>query len=152
VVPCLGQPINTLEQAVSQRLQHTPAYEQLLTVAGMGTIVAPPIVLDTGDSGRCSPVGHDTASCRWVRSTQIRNGKRQGQGHGNNGHPSLAWASREAAQLASRCSPPVPRLYQRQQRQSHLRIARKAVAHTLARAGYDLMRDLVSFEVHTACG
>src|SRR5919109_2584399 len=36
VVHCLGQQIKTLEKAVSKRLQHTPAYEQLLTVDGIG--------------------------------------------------------------------------------------------------------------------
>src|SRR5262244_1683100 len=37
VVHCLGQQIKTLEKAVSMRLKHTPAYEQLLTVPGIGT-------------------------------------------------------------------------------------------------------------------
>jgi hypothetical protein len=31
-------------------------------------------------------------------------------------------------------------------------MARKAVAHTLARAGYDRMRDLVPWEVYKAFG
>jgi len=58
----------------------------------------------------------------------------------------------EAAQFAIRCSPQVQRFYQRKQRKSHLMIARKAVAHQLARAGYDIMRDLVPFDVYKAFG
>ena len=58
----------------------------------------------------------------------------------------------EAAQFAMRFRPTVQRLYQRKQAKSHLMIARKAVAHKLARACYDIMRDLVPFEVHTAFG
>ena len=67
-------------------------------------------------------------------------------------HPSRAWASREAAQCAIRFHPTVQRFYQRKQATSHVMVARKAVAHTLARACYDMMRDLVPFEVQKAFG
>jgi len=75
-----------------------------------------------------------------------------GQGNVNNGNPYLAWAYMEAAQFAIRFSPQVQRFYQRKQRKSHLMIARKAVAHKLARAGYYIMRDLVPFDVYKAFG
>jgi transposase len=114
--------------------------------------LAQTIVVATGEIGRFPPVGHDAAYCRWVGSTKISNGKRKGQGHSNNGHPYLEWASREAAQGAIRFSPTVPRFSQRQQAKSHLLIARKAVAHKRARACYDILRDLVPFDVHKALG
>jgi transposase len=109
-------------------------------------------VLATGEIGRFPPVGHYASYCRCVGSTKISNGKRKGQGHSNNGPPSLEGASREAAQGASRCSPTVPRFSQRPQAKSHLLIARKAVAHKRARACYDMLRDLVPFAVHKALG
>src|SRR5437870_11366167 len=40
VLDCLQQQIKTLEKTVHKRLQHTPSYEQLLTVQGIGTILA----------------------------------------------------------------------------------------------------------------
>jgi hypothetical protein len=58
----------------------------------------------------------------------------------------------EAAQFAVRFSPAVQRLYQRKHAKSHLMVARKAVTHQLSRACYDIMRDLVPFEVHKALG
>jgi transposase len=152
VVHCLGQPIKTLEKAVSKRLKHTSAYEQLLTVDGIGTILAQTIVLATGAIRRFATVGNDASYCRCVQSTKISNGKRKGQGNVKNGHPYLAWAYMEAAQCAIRFSPTVQRFSQRKQAKSHLMVARKAVAHKLARAGYYIMRDLVPFEVHTAFG
>jgi transposase len=85
VVPCLGQQIKTLEKLVHTRLQHTPAYEQLQTVDGMGTILAQTIVLETGDIRRFPTVGQYASYCRWVTSTKIRNGKRQGRGNVKNG-------------------------------------------------------------------
>src|SRR5207245_323597 len=134
VLHCLGQQIKALEKLVHTRLQHTPAYEQLQTVDGIGTIVAQTIVLETGDMRRFPTVGHDASYCRCVQSTKISNGKRKGQGNVKNGHPYLAWASMEAAQFAVRFSPTVQRFYQRKQAKSPLMVARKAVAHKLSRA------------------
>jgi len=152
VLHCLGQQITTLEKAVQQRLKHTPAYAQLQTVDGIGPILAQTIVLETGDMRRFPTVGNYASYCRCVGSTKISNGKRKGQGNVNNGNPYLEWAYMEAAQFAIRFSPTVQRFYQRKQAKSHLMIARKAVAHKLARACYYIMRDLVSFDVHKAFG
>jgi transposase len=152
VLDCLRQQIKTLEKAVLQRLKHSPAYEQLLTVAGIGAILAPTIVLETGNIGRFPTAGNYASYCRCVKSTKISNGKRKGQGNVKNGNPYLAWAYMEAAQFASRFSPSVQRVYQRKQAKSHLMVARKAVAHTLSRACYYIMRDLVPFDVYKAFG
>jgi transposase len=148
----LRQQITTLEKAVTTSLQHTPAYAQLLTVDGIGTILAQTIGLETGDIGRLLTVGNSASYCRCVKRTKISNGKRKGQGNVNNGNPYLEWASMEAAQFAMRFNPTVQRFYQRKHATSHLMVARKAVAHTLSRACYDIMRDLVPFDVHKACG
>jgi transposase len=152
VVHCLAQQIKTLETMVQKRLKHTSAYAQLQTVAGIGPILAQTIVLETGDMRRFPTVGNYASYCRCVGSTKISNGKRKGQGNIKNGNPYLAWAYMEAAQFAIRFSPTVQRFYQRKQAKSHLMIARKAVAHKLARACYYIMRDLVPFDVHKAFG
>jgi transposase len=149
---CRRQQMKTLEQAVMQRLQHSPAYEQLLTVEGIGAILAQTIVLETGHMGRFPTVGHSASYGRCVKRTKLSQGKRKGQGNVNNGNPYLAWAYREAPPLAIRCSPTVQRFDQRKQAKSHLRVARQAVAHQLSRACYDIMRDLLPFDVQKACG
>src|SRR5262250_2100736 len=48
VLNCLRQQIKMLEQTVHKRLHHTPSYEQLLTVQGIGPILAQTITLETG--------------------------------------------------------------------------------------------------------
>ena len=152
VLHCLGQQIKTLEKTVNQHLKPTPAYAQLQTVEGIGTILAQTIVLETGDIRRFPTVGQYASYCRCVQSTKISNGKRKGQGNVKNGNPYLAWTYMEAAQFAIRFSPTVQRFYQRKQAKSHLMVARKAVAHKLARACYYIMRDLMPFDVHKAFG
>ena len=89
-----------------------------------------------------------------MNSTKLRHGKRKGQGNVKNGHLSLGWASREAAQVALRFNPQAQRFSQRKLAKSTTTtvLARKSVAHKLSRACYDLMRDLVPFEATKACG
>ncbi len=58
VVPTLGQQIKTLEKTVTKPLKDTPAYEQLLTVEGIGSILAQTITLETGDLRRFPTVGN----------------------------------------------------------------------------------------------
>ena len=154
VLDCLRHQIKTLEKAVHKRLHHTPSYEQLLTVQGIGTILAQTITLETGAISRFSTVGHSASYCRCVDSTTHSNGKRKGTGNVKNGNPYLAWASMEAAQFALRFQPTAQRFYQRKLAKSRHKtiLARKAVAHNLVRACYYIMRDLVPFEETKAFG
>src|SRR5215813_2635343 len=154
VLDCLRQQIKTLEQTVHKRLHHTPAYEQLLTVDGIGTILAQTITLETGTISRFPTVGNYVSYCRCVDSNKISNGKRKGTGNVKNGYPYLAWASMETAQFALRFQPAAQRFSQRKLAKSRHNtvLARKAVAHKLSRACYYIMRDLVPFEAAKAFG
>ena len=152
VLDCLRPPIITLEKAVMKRLKPSPADEQLLTVDGIGAIVAQTSVLETGHIGRLPTGGNSASYCRGVPRTQISHGKRTGQGHVKHGHPYRAGAYRGVAQLAIRFSPRVQRFDQRQQAKSPLMVARKAVAHTRSRACYAMMRDLGPCDVQQAFG
>jgi transposase len=154
VLDCLKQQIKTLEKTVQKHLHHTPSYEQVLTVQGIGTILAQTITLETGAISRFPTVGHYASYCRCVDSTKISNGKRKGTGNVKNGNPYLAWAYMEAAQFAMRFQPEAQRFYQRKLVQSRHNtiLARKAVAHKLSRACYYIMRDLVPYEATKAFG
>ena len=154
VLACLRQQMTTLAQAVMKRLKHSPAYEQLLTVDGSGAILAQTLVLETGHIGRLPTVGNYASYCRCVDSSKIRNGKRKGQGNVKNGNPYLGWAYMEAAQFALRFNPSAQRFYQRKLAKSNnnTTLARKAVAHKLSRACYDIMRDRVPFDALKAFG
>jgi transposase len=154
VLDCLKQQIKTLEKTIQKHLHHTPSYEQVLTVLGIGPILAQTITLETGAISRFPTVGHYASYCRCVDSMKISNGKRKGTGNVKNGNPYLAWAYMEAAQFAMRFQPEAQRFYQRKLVQSrHTTIlARKAVAHKLSRACYYIMRDLVPYEATKAFG
>jgi transposase len=154
VLDCLQPQIKTLETTVHKRVPHTPSYKQRLTVQGMGTILAHTLTLETGAISRFPTVGHSAAYGRCVDSTKSSHGKRTGTGHGKNGNRYVAWASLEAAQCALRLQPEAQRFSHRQLAKSRHNtiVARQAVAHKLARACSDMMRDLVPCEATKACG
>jgi transposase len=154
VLDCLRQQIKTLEKTVHQRLHRTPAYEQLLPVQGIGTLLAQTIALETGDIRRFPSVGNYASYCRGVESTKLSNGQRKGTGNVKNGHPYLAWAYMEAAQCALRFQPEAQRFSQRKLAKSRNNtiLARKSVAHKRSRACYYIMRDRVPFEATKAFG
>jgi transposase len=97
LLECLSQQIHTLEQAVRKRLTHTPAYEQLTSVNGLGEILAQTILLETGHIGRFATVGNSASSCRCVKNTKISNGKRKARGTAKMATPiwsGLTWRQR----------------------------------------------------------
>jgi transposase len=150
VMRCLETEIASLERVVQQRVKLRPAYRYLLSVSGIGKILALTIMLETGDIRRFSTVGNFASYCRCVGSEKISNGKRKGSGNTKNGNKYLSWAFVEAANFAIRFEPLIGRFYQRKKAKTHRVVAIKAVAHKLARACYYVMRDEVPFEVARA--
>ena len=150
VLQHLATQITEVEQAVKARVQLRPAFQALLTVPGIGQILALTIMWETGNLHRFPTVGQFASYCRCVGSTKLSNGKRKGQGSTKNGNPYLAWAFVEAAYFAIRYEPTIRQFYDRKRAKTKVVVARKAVAHKLARACYYIMRDAVPFEVTRA--
>jgi len=150
VMRSLEAEIATLERVVKERVKLRPAFRYLLTVSGIGPILALTIMLETGDIRRFSTVGNFASYCRCVGSEKISNGKRKGSGNTKNGNKYLAWAFVEAANFAVRYEPQIRSFYQRKKAKAHRVVALKAVAHKLARACYHILRDEVPFDVARA--
>lgn len=150
VMRSLETEIAVLERVVKERAKLKPAYRYLLTVSGIGHILALTIMLETGDIRRFSKVGNFASYCRCVKSEKLSNGKRKGSGNTKNGNKYLSWAFVEAANFAIRFEPLIARFYQRKKAKTHRVVAIKAVAHKLARACYYVMRDEAPFDVDRA--
>jgi transposase len=150
VMRSLENEITILERVVKDRIKVKPAYRYLLTVSGIGQILALTIMLETGDIRRFPQVGNFASYCRCVGSEKLSNGKRKGTGNTKNGNKYLSWAFVEAANFAIRFEPLIARFYQRKKAKTHRVVAIKAVAHKLARASYYVMRDEVPFDANRA--
>jgi transposase len=150
IIRCLDQEIEELERVVLARAKIKPAFQNLLTVVGVGPILGMTILYEMGSPDRFAEVGHFASYARCVSSSRWSNGKKKGSGNRKNGNKYLAWAFVEAAHYATRFNERIRRFYQRKQAKANGAVAVKAVAHKLARACYYVIRDRVPFDVERA--
>lgn len=152
IVDALNVQINVLEKRVKAKIKLSEPYQLLQTVSGIGEILAMTIMLEAGDMSRFPTVGNFASYCRCVDSRWLSNDKKKGSGNVKNGNRYLSWAFIEAANFAIRHEPVIARYYQRKAARSKPIVARKAIAHKLARACYYVLRDQVPFEVSRCFG
>jgi len=150
VIDVLNEQIAALQETVMSRACLRPEYKVLLTVSGIGKILALTVMLETGDISRFPMVGDYASYCRCVASKRISNGKRKGSGNTKSGNKYLAWAYVEAANFAVRYEPIIQRFHQRKMAKTMRVVATKAVAHKLARACYHMLKEQVPFDVGRA--
>lgn len=146
VAGALDEQIQQIEKTVVVQSKLDQRYRYLLSIDGIGRILAMTIMLETGDIRRFANVGNFASYCRCVNSTRWSNGKKKGKGNTKNGNKYLSWAFVEAANFAVRYHEPAKRFYQRKMAATNRVVALKALAHKLARASYYVMRDQVCFD------
>jgi transposase len=146
-IDALTRQIRRIEGAVVKKLILQAPYTQLLTLPGVGPIVASTVTLETGPIERFSKVGCYASYCRKVNSRWTSNEKVKGHGNKKNGNKYLAWAFGEAAERARIFHKASRDFYQHKLRQKkHPALAHGALAHKLARAAFYILRDNVRFD------
>jgi transposase len=135
----------TIETFIENKVKLHEPYGNLVTLPGVGKILALTIKLETGPIDRFQEVGNYASYCRKVCSQWTSNGKSKGSGNKKNGNKYLAWAFSEAAEMARRFDPDARAYYNRKLQKTNFMIAHGALAHKLARAAYYIMRDNVPF-------
>lgn len=146
----LQEKSTAMEQWLTEDLRRRHDLVALRTVPGIGVVLGLTIVLESGAITRFDAVGQYTSYCRLVPALRFSNGKKKGSGNRKCGNRYLAWAWIEAANFAIRFEPAIQCWYQRNAAKKPRLVALKAVAHKLARAGYYLLRDGGTFDVHRA--
>jgi len=148
----LTKHIRQIEAAVLREAKLKPEYEKLLTVPGIGKILALTIMLETGDINRFRKVGNYSSYCRCVKSSRKTNDKKKGENNRKNGSRYLNWAYIEAANFIRRHCPEAKRWYQRKLRRSKQVVATKALASKVCKACYFIIKDQVDFDVKKIFG
>jgi len=142
----LKQQIKLLEKAIQKKVKLNKAFQQLMTVPGIGLILAMTIMLEVGDIERFAQVGNFASYCRCVSSQRLSDGKSKGHGNRKNGNRYLSWAFTEAAHLSRRYNEHFRSYYNRKVAQANTSLATKALSNKLARICYYIMRDQVPFQ------
>lgn len=147
VIQTLNTEIGTLEARLRERVRLHTQYRVLLSVPGIGEVLATIIMLETGSIARFASVGNFASYARCVDSKRISNNKKKGTGNVKNGNKYLAWAFIEAANFARRYCPQARRFYERKKAATNNMLATKALAHKLARACYHMLQEGKPFDV-----
>lgn len=145
-VDFLTKEIRDLEKEILKRADTEPSFGHLLTLPGVGKILALTILLETGPVDRFSGVGNYVSYCRKVPTSWTTNGKHKGRGNKKNGNRYLAWAFSEASEFARRYDRTCRSFFDRKAHKTNRMVAHQALAHKLARAAYFIMRDLVPYD------
>lgn len=146
IIETLDTVIAGIEKQVFEVVQPTPRYKRLKTICGVGDVLAPTILLETGEIERFKSVGNYSSYCRVVESRRESNERKKGEGNKKCGNRYLAWAFSEAAHFAVRYNDRARRFFDRKAAKRNRMVAIRAVAHKLARAAYFIQRDRVEFD------
>jgi transposase len=144
----LGERIKEIEKAVKSHIKLKPEFKYLLTMPGIGDILALTIMLEVGDMSRFPKVSNYSSYCRCVKSERLSNKKKKGEGNRKNGNKYLAWAYVEAANFAIRSYTEFQSFYNRKKAKSNGIVAIKALSNKLARSSYYVMRDQVPYNAN----
>ena len=150
VIATLSTQIAILEKRLLEKVKFRADYNLLTSVPGIGQILATVIILEIGMIGRFASAGNFASYARCVDSQRISNGRKKGEGNTKNGNPYLCWTFIEAANHAIRLSAEAKSFYERKNAKTGPVIARKALAHQLARACFHMLKEKKPFDV-TRC-
>jgi len=142
----LEREITGIERIIKETLTLKREFTGLLTMPGIGDIIAMTIMLEVGNISRFPTVQDYSSYCRCVKSTHISNGRVTGHGNRKNGNKYLSWAYIEAAQFAKRYHESARSYYEKKMATTNKIVAIKALSHKLARASYFVMRDGVAYD------
>jgi transposase len=139
------QQIDTLESHLLATVQDHPEFHRLLTIPGLGKILALTIVYEISEIARFQNAREFSSYCRLVPGVaQSGPVSRRGR-HAKQGNPHLKWAFGQAALYAVRYYPPIRRAFDRHLAHHRGRggklIAYEIIAHKLAQAVYHVLRD-----------
>lgn len=147
VIATLNLQIGKLEARLLESVKLRAEYAYLMSIPGIGKVLATVIMLETGDITRFAQVGNYASYARCVSSIRLSNGKKKGEGNTKNGNAYLVWAFVEAANFARRYSDEAKSFFDKKKAKTNSIVATKALAHKLARASYHMLKEGQPFDV-----
>jgi transposase len=152
VIGFLSQHIQKFEKRALEQAKVKDVYKLLLTMPGVGPILALTILYETGDIERFSSPGNYSSYCRCVRARRLSNDKTKGYNNRKNGNRYLAWAYVEAVHHAIRYCPEARKFYDRKRAQTNVALATKALASKWSKAAYYILKRQEVFDIAKVFG
>ncbi len=146
IIKNMNEKISIIEKTVLKELKLKPEFQQLLTVWGIGNILAMTIMLETCNISRFPNVGNYSSYCRCVSSKRMSNNKKKGSGNKKNGNRYLSWVYVEAAHFMCRYYEKARKWHQKKSAKKGAIVATKALSNKISRACYFVLRDQQPFD------
>jgi len=142
----LTQSVKKIEKRVLGCARALPLYGQLLSLPGVGQILAMTITMEVDDIKRFASPENFASYCRAVEAKRTSNERKKGENNSKCGNKYLAWAFVEAANFAVRYDPQCRKWYERKKAKTNTVIATKALACKLAKAAWHVMARDVNYD------
>ena len=145
-IQALDKSVSRIEKAVLNSAREIPLYEKLLTIPGIGRILAMTITMEVGDIHRFKSDGDFASYCRMVDAKRLSNGKQKADNNQKCGNKYLGWTFVEAANFSRRYDEPCRRWYDRKASKTSKIIATKALGCKLAKAAWHVMAKQCAYD------
>lgn len=142
----LSQSVAVIEREVLAQARVLPCYQALITLPGVGRILAMTITMEIGEIGRFPTAGNFASYCRTVDARRLSNNKKKGRNNEKCGNRYLAWAFVEAANFAKRYDAGCRRWFDRKAAKRGKVIATKALACKLAKAAWHVIQEETEYD------
>ena len=145
----LDEQIRVLELHLTRtaKVDDPQAYQRLLSVPGVGKVLALVLLYEIHDIRRFGSAGQFLSYARLVRCAHESAGKKKGTGNNKIGNAQLKWAFAEATALLLRASAPAKRWLARREKKRGKARALGALAARLGRAIYAMLRKKEAFDI-----
>jgi len=90
VMKCLKEQIKQLEKVILTQVRLEADFQELISINGIGNILALTIMLETGNIDRFSKVGNYASYCRCISGARYSNGKKKDKTNSKNSNKYLA--------------------------------------------------------------
>jgi transposase len=152
IVRRINQSIYRLETRVLHECQDTRQFNLLITIPGVGQILAMMITLESGPMKRFAAAGNYASYARTVNADRYSDGKKKGENNRKCGNKYLAWALVQAVHHLIRHCPEARSFYDRKKAKKNGAVATKALACKLARCIYHMLTKEEAFDVKKIFG
>jgi transposase len=148
LIDALDEQVRALELYLTRtaKVDDPQAYQRLLSIPGVGKVLALIFLYEIHDVSRFATVGQFLSYARLVRCDHESAGKKKGSGGAKIGNAHLKWAFGEAACLLVRSSDQAKRWLARREKKQGKARALGALSARLGRAVYHLLRKKEAFD------
>ena len=149
LIEALNTQIRNVENYLTQqaRLELPQPYYQLLSIPGVGRVLALVLLYEIGDMSRFSSVGNFLSYCRLVAPRHESNGKLYGSPGRKQGNAHLKWAFSEVAAMLMRRSGETQIYVARLEKKHGKKKALSILASRIGRVVYQMLKRGEAFEL-----